>query len=132
MAVKWVACTCLYAVLKISSAAHCSLYVQIDLCACIGVVRHLCLSFNCWVKPSVAAHHACVDGSSTRKLDVLAQPLVELPLDIWYVLGCVHHSLLLIIASSFHCSYLWIKASLLEGPTVEVAMPRAPHFCSGV
>ena len=85
VAVKWIACTYLYAVPKISSAALCSLHLQTDLCTCVGVARHLCLSFNCWAKPSVAAHHACVDGSSTRKLDVLAQPPVELPLEIWYV-----------------------------------------------
>lgn len=36
-----------------------------------SVARCLHLSFNCWVKPSAAAHHVCVNGSSTRKL---AQP----------------------------------------------------------
>ena len=56
---------------------------------------------------------------------------MELPLDIWYVLGFVHHCLLLIIASSFYSSYLWVKASLMEGLTVVVAMLRAPHFRSG-
>ena len=43
----------------------------------------LCLSFNCWVKPSAAAHHVCVDGSSMRKLPSCAGSAtgVERPLD---------------------------------------------------
>jgi hypothetical protein len=44
-----------------------------------SVAWHLCLSFNCWVKPSTATHHVCVDGSSTSKYGHYGV------LDHWYV-----------------------------------------------